>query len=661
MNTDSFKYKTTISYKPHIDGLRALAVLSVILYHLNFYLFRSGFVGVDIFFVISGFLITANILKEISNGTFTIKIFYLKRMRRIFPTLLFVIILTTAAAYIILLPEDLFKYLSSAVSTLLYFSNVFFYHFYPSGYFSPRTDVLPLLHTWSLGVEEQFYIVWPFVLLLAARLPIREKVFAFFVLFSISTGLFLHLHSHSLVFYMPFTRAWEFLCGALLCYWNGKVFFPKWLLEILSIIGIAVVALSIMIVSANKYPGFDSILPVLGAAIIIFSGLAAKDQETFPSILKWVFCNPIAIVLGVLSYAAYLIHWPIIAYLNYLGIRFTHHMDVLIIAVTFFLAFIVNKLIEQPLRYGLKISFFKTFLIYSLLPVCIIACFLLANKAGYHGYNKVRNSAEANQYYGILKQSYGCIDGKGGSAVLPDAKLCHIGSDKKKASVLVVGDSHAMAYVGMLNVMLKKSARSAYVVTNSGSPFLLGAGIQSWRNNNPVLRSKRIAALIKHNKYKYVVMAGFWNYYPNIPSNTISDTHHNFLVLQSGLDNAVRFVMSNGAIPVLIYDTPETFNLSRYSGLSKLSRVLNLPAHNPYSSYINSQMRVNNIIGSLKDKYPSVITINPNKVICDNKYCYLSRNGVPFYMSDGFNSHLSYAGSTLIGHLYVNKYGSIFD
>ncbi|WP_369867391.1 acyltransferase family protein [Francisella philomiragia] len=166
-----------MKYYKHVDGLRALAVLSVVLFHLNISWIKSGFLGVDIFFVISGFLITTIILRDLNNNCFSIKNFYLRRMRRILPALITVLVFSTFFAWLILLPQDLKNYSKSLVSAIASVSNLFFYKFLSFGYFSTDATVIPLLHTWSLGVEEQFYIFWPLFLISIYYIGILLNIF----------------------------------------------------------------------------------------------------------------------------------------------------------------------------------------------------------------------------------------------------------------------------------------------------------------------------------------------------------------------------------------------------------------------------------------------------------------------------------------------------
>lgn len=207
------------SYYPHIDALRAFAVLTVIVFHINHNYLPGGFVGVDIFFVISGFLITSHILKDVANGKFSLSSFYNRRIKRILPAAFSVIFVTLVAAQYFYLPEDAIKVSQSGIWSALSLSNVYFWKFQDTGYFASASYTLPLLHYWSLGVEEQFYVFWPLVILFLYN-KVKAKLFLFIIILTILVSALLAeqlLESHhSFIYYMLPSRSGELLVGALL-------------------------------------------------------------------------------------------------------------------------------------------------------------------------------------------------------------------------------------------------------------------------------------------------------------------------------------------------------------------------------------------------------------------------------------------------------------
>jgi peptidoglycan/LPS O-acetylase OafA/YrhL len=664
VSADSHKIGALKEYRHDIDGMRAISVILVILYHLRLSWVPSGFIGVDVFFVISGFLITSHIYNDIKLNVFSLGAFYLKRVRRILPALAFVLFCTSIAAWLLLLPKDLIVFSKTLVSALLSISNIYFYKRLNFGYFASDSSIIPLLHTWSLGVEEQFYLVWPLVLLLLCGF-FRNYILIFITFAIALLSLVFYLYSNTdFSYYMPFTRAFQLLIGALLALSYDKIkcmtdvtsklgiLVKTFLINALSLFAIFGILGSALLIKAQYFHGIISLLPCLSAAVLI--ALGGNRIKPFGNRLMSV--KPLVLV-GVISYSLYLWHWPIIAYVNYFGIELNFLVRILIVVIAFLLSFLTYKMIEIPFRYKFKFNLYMSVLFYLLLPLTLSLIFLYCSvRINSFAFNRISDKQyqQANAYYGILQQKFGCIDNEGGG-VLPAEKLCTIGDlSAKKPEVLVVGDSHAMADVAMLDVFLKNAKLSAYVVTQSGSPFVLGAGIIDWRGNKPVERSQAIANLIKENHYKYVIISGFWNYYSVLPSEMIKSPKP-FEVFKAGFINAVQFVVKNHSIPIILFDNPSTEDLKRYCGLTKIQIKL---CYNKKNEIASQQAITNQILYSIKKEFPSTIFIDPGNIICDKLNCYLSYHGVPFYMSDGFNSHLSYAGSEIIGELYLKRIGN---
>lgn len=361
------------TYRPDIDGLRAVAVLSVILYHLNESIIPGGFVGVDIFFVISGYLITFQVLRDLESNRFSLLEFYRRRIKRIVPALLPVIFISIIVSQIIFLPQDAEKVAESGLWSLLSLANVYFWIFEDTSYFAAASHEKPLLHLWSLGVEEQFYIIWPVVLLfLSSFMKSRLFLYAlgFTAILSFAAGDILFSDHPSFVYYMLPTRAGELLLGGILAYYllNNQQQKPcQKTIYCLSGLGIGLIIISLITLSENDtFPGFRAIPPTLGATLIIFSG----HYGTSPALS--LLSAPVMVSIGLISYSAYLWHWPIIAFYRY---GFTHIGFIsgsAIFIITMLIAYISFRFVETPLRHSNK-SFFKVLLSYFLIPTCATA------------------------------------------------------------------------------------------------------------------------------------------------------------------------------------------------------------------------------------------------------------------------------------------------
>ncbi len=303
---------TKDQYRPDLDGLRAIAVLSVIVYHMRHNALSGGFLGVDVFFVLSGFLITSIIWREAQLRQFSIKQFYKRRVRRIMPALLLVLFVTTIAATSILLPADLIGYCRSLVATLTFVANIYFWR--DTDYFSRSSAIKPLLHTWSLGVEEQFYIIFPLLLVLLARKAPRSAIYviAFTTVGSLLLNIFLnHIGGQSPAFYLLPTRAWELGIGAVVALLPSRLIVPPKLAAILSWIGFMLMMIG-LVEPIKLTTDTPVALPVvIGAALIVLAGRHAQ-----PKVNRALSCRPI-VFIGLISYSLYLWHWPMIVLVNY--------------------------------------------------------------------------------------------------------------------------------------------------------------------------------------------------------------------------------------------------------------------------------------------------------------------------------------------------------
>ena len=364
-----------LTYRPEIDGLRAVAVVAVILYHAEIVLFGrdwfvGGYIGVDIFFVISGYLIARIILTELEEtGSFSFLKFYERRARRILPALFLIILVSLPFAWAILYPTPFAEYAQSVLWSVLFGSNFFFYSV-TTEYGADSALLKPFLHTWSLAVEEQFYLVFPVLALIVFKFARR-----WFLAVLIGLSLVSLIHAQSLTtqapswnFYSPFSRFWELGVGALLAVreLNGAGERTGISAQILPAIGVCLIAASVLYLfdGASHHPGLITLFPVLGTALIIGFGNA---QGPIGGLLS----NRLARGIGLVSYSAYLWHFPIFAFARLSLEYFSDIEKVLAIMATFGLSALSYTLIEQPFR---NKSFIPPRLVGRLLAASAAAC-----------------------------------------------------------------------------------------------------------------------------------------------------------------------------------------------------------------------------------------------------------------------------------------------
>lgn len=340
-----FRGHAVIKYRPDIDGLRAIAVLAVFAFHLHYNLIPGGFVGVDVFFVISGYLITKVLIKDLERGSFSIAGFYERRVRRIVPAFVAVLACVFVLAYFYLLPEDFETFARSAVMAALSCSNFFFAT--QTGYFQSEG---PLLHTWSLGVEEQFYIVFPLLLALLWRSrKWRSAGILLLAFVSLAVSIAIQRSHPAANFYMPYTRAWELLSGALLPLGLVPRLRSRVLAEVASLGGVLLIAGSMMKYSeATVFPGLAAVAPCVGAVLVIYAG------ETFSPVVNRALSLPPLVFVGLISYSLYLWHWPLIVFYDEGFLRvnsLSHRYNVAILLVSsLVLSFLTWRFIEIPFR-----------------------------------------------------------------------------------------------------------------------------------------------------------------------------------------------------------------------------------------------------------------------------------------------------------------------
>ena len=429
-----------INYRPEIDGLRAIAVSAVIFYHARITIqgyqsFSGGFIGVDIFFVISGYLITAIILKELmATGAFSFKNFYERRIRRILPALLTVMIFSLPLAWLYKLPSNLIEYSKSIIYSLGFSSNLFF-HYAGQQYGNEDGLTKPFLHTWSLSVEEQFYIIFPIFLYFIFKNFRKNLIKIIFVLFSVSLIL-AHWGSKnfpSLNFYYLPSRGWEILAGSILAYFeiklNGRSK-NKLLNKILPFIGLILIIYSFLFFSSEvKHPSVITLIPIIGTCLIIWF---SNKKEITTKILS----TKLFVGIGLISYSLYLWHYPIFAYVKYINLL--DHTDILLrllIGLFIFLISIASYfLIERPFR-NKKFNFKK---LIKIILLMIIFIFSINNIIIY-------NKGFKNRFSDIyLKNNFF-------NSELSKESMSYIEKHKNKTfsnnnseKILIVGDSHSI-------------------------------------------------------------------------------------------------------------------------------------------------------------------------------------------------------------------------
>lgn len=652
-----------ITYRKDVEGIRGLAVLMVVFYHLRVPYVSSGLLGVDIFFVISGFLITSIIFTDIEKNSFSIKSFYLSRMRRILPALLLMLFSTSIVSVIILPPRDLVHYSSSLLASLMSISNIYFWKIVPVGYFSYFANRIPLLHTWSLGVEEQFYIFWPFFLLVVVRFFSKRRIFLVCSIIAfcslLSTFFLWHSGYDGAAFYCPLFRAFELLAGCLFALYRQKIpTLPKIFGHIFSSFGLVLIILvGCFVKPNNSFSGLWEAVICFGTVLLIYTG--ERDKTLASKLL----CSPVLTFFGLISYSLYLWHWPLLVFTSDF-FQMTFQVKVLIFSASTALAFFSWKYIENPFRKNIKFTFFKTFIYFLLLPAIFSSIFLLLIKIT-HGYENRFTKKEIKMYNSSMIPGYTVL-GKcfNGNPDKPESKKkCSIGSKVRVATqVLLVGDSHAAMDINMLSFLLKHADLKGYVVTLGATPYLPGVVIPDLRKKDTISRNRVITNIIKKNHFKYVVMGGAWAVYYDRKSSNYNPSYSQ---LKNGLINALTIVTEQSAIPVILLDIPPPLNVRKNCFV--VSEAFGFKDFCKINARLAQkiQFKSKQMILDLKKKFPTLVFIDPTKVMCNKKICFSEINQNFVYSDNNGigadnSGHMSASASSEIGHLYLKKYKNPF-
>lgn len=443
----SQEHNRAIKYRPDIDGLRTVAVLPVVIFHLGVKKLASGgFVGVDVFFVISGYLITGIIHNSVVAGRFSVYDFYYRRIRRIMPAVSIVYIVSIVLSLILLFPSEQWMVSKAVVSSILFSSNIFFYSV--ADYFDEASKLSPVLHTWSLSVEEQFYFFVPPLMLLAFRFGAAwvRRLLALIAIASFIAAVLYIGRNPSAVFYLLPFRAWELLTGSLLAV--GVIAAPRSriLAEGAALLGIALIAATVLLLTpAIQFPGWAAVPPVLGAALIIYAG-GGQHDTSIGRLLAW---RPVRFI-GLISYSLYLWHWPVIVFYPYVFGAPDHLDRAIMLGLSFILAVLSWRFVEQPFRHapqGHERS--RTYKAAGVVMVSIAASALLVPRAVEYIHPTPPQVEQV-----LAQQDHASKTWREGQCFLTSQAAEFRGFDKAaclhveqgRRNVLLLGDSHAAQY-----------------------------------------------------------------------------------------------------------------------------------------------------------------------------------------------------------------------
>lgn len=657
VNSSSFHPK----YRADIDGLRAIAVLAVVMFHAFPKNLVGGFVGVDVFFVISGFLISTIIMKDLAVDGFSFFDFYGRRIKRIFPALLIVLVFSVSFGWFALLADEYAQLGKHIVAGVGFASNIVLFR--ESDYFDYSGETKPLLHLWSLGVEEQFYIIWPLVLWGVWRWHrITLPCLIVLLLASFFGGLKSLSEDSSAAFYLFHNRAWELIVGAILawCVVRGRQGMVcsrlrAKLNDLLSVVGAGVILASIIFIGKDNFPGWWACLPVLGACLIIYAGKDAAFNRI-------VLSNRIAVWFGLISFPLYLWHWPLLSFARVLESDTpSAEIRLAAVALSIFLAWLTYCFIEIPLRnkFSSKAKIFSL----SVLMACVgsvgYAIFKLdgiPQRGSLEGIRDVQAELEFKMKRG---EAWICKDYPASDCIYSDIP-----------DGIVLGDSHGpRIYAGLKDVYAEKGMKLASFGGRGGClPFYNvaskpGPGVDKVKCHESV--SKAIDKILTMPEIKRVVIVnrgplytsgkGFGGFAGDYFTDWSIALGGNFdsgmtntEVFREGLKNTLDILVKANKEVVYVHNVPELgFDIKSCVEARpiRLTGVFRSPCAVSKEAFLKRNSEHRRLVEEILAQFPQVGQLDPSKILCDEKYCYGRKDGRFLYSDD---DHLSDYGSTVL-------------
>lgn len=629
----------SMPYRKDIDGIRALAVLFVLVYHFDLLAFgKGGFLGVDVFFVISGFLITSIIKNQLDNDTFSFSNFYIRRIKRLAPALFIVLLLVSIIGWFVLLPIDFVELIKQIFTTQFYFSNIFYWK--TINYFGLGADSVFLLHTWSLAVEEQFYLVFPIFLFAIHRYANKYFWQILIITTTISFGLnifFLEIKREATFYLMP-TRAWELLAGSLVIPLIVKFKFKNsFIYELLAWIGLFLILFGVLFYKAEiRTPGFFSFFPVIGTCLLLYTGNQNYTIVSRLLSLKWI------VFIGNISYSLYLIHWPVNVFAEYFfGDQYSLLWRFLMFCLSIFGSALLYYTLENPIRKNIFIKQNKRIIIsYSAgMAITILICSTIYVTDGFPSRfpNEVVKMAGFVNDNATSMRKCEYLDKKS----IKNPEFCTIGNEQQESNWLLYGDSHAWAIANAFDIWLEKRNEAGLFMFKNSCPPIKDVYLFNSRKECHKFNSYMLEYILAHTQIKNIVLASTW---VQAREGIITDYSNKKLSHQESIKlfddkfiQTVKLLESHNKnvyiwepVPGANGNVPKKLALSLLTGNK----------HRGLEISLNDYLRTTDFFFKTLNKGRQYIkgTFSPSEALCATGMCKVVINNLPVY-SD--RSHLT--------------------
>jgi peptidoglycan/LPS O-acetylase OafA/YrhL len=624
-------------YRSDIDGLRAIAILLVVIFHAGFPIVSGGYIGVDVFFVISGFLITSVIEKEINEKTFSFKHFYLRRIRRIVPVLVFSMLIITIPACFILFANNLESYSRTLLYTLLCANN---FHLYAnsSDYFAENSDLIPFLHTWSLSVEEQFYFLLPpFLLVLHKKLNAQKRLFAISLLcfFGLIFSIYQTTSKPTMAYFLLPARLFELTIGSCLAmYWNKLPTFTQPKNNVLSLIGFGLIIVpSFVLNKSSIFPGLNAFWPCCGAALLIFTGKTAQTKGIINKLLQ----NKLLVGIGLISYSLYLWHWPIFVLIKYIGISLTETTRLVTIVLVFVLSYLSWRFVEQPFRTTLTFNFKKTLVVVllpSVISITLIYAFIDASDGFPARFPALSEFNQKENFPNKVRKN--CFD----TFQVGNCNDCYLGIKKDSLDGVLLGDSFANHTAAFLDILAKDAGLYIHDSAAGGYPLLNKLADDGSALFSPDYANRRLAYA---KRFKNIFIAANWADYPDPKSK-------NYQSIVNTVEKLVKLDKK-----IIVFDAlAETTDMNLHNAKLAKAGIRGSFTQKEFSFPITVRPP-HYIVYALKRKFPALIVIDLNEVMCSTSSCAISINNTIVYRNA---NHLNTSGAKQMGEKYLKIKGN---
>ncbi|MEH6578318.1 MAG: acyltransferase family protein [Amphritea sp.] len=649
---------SALKYRADIDGLRALAIIPVVLFHAGVEWCAGGYVGVDIFFVISGYLITSIIYRDIASQSFSYADFYDRRIRRIFPALFFMLVVVTGVCWISFLPKDLNDFGQSLMATMGMLSNVHFYG--ENGYFDGPSELKPLLHTWSLAVEEQYYLLFPFLLGFALKRSIKFAGYMVILTFLVSLLLAERVVREEVeaAFFLPQYRAWELLLGSMLAIGVFPVIGHKWR-ELLAWCGLLMIVYSIFDYSSEtRFPGLAAVLPCFGAGLIIYAG-----SNKPCAVSRLLALRPLVLV-GLISYSLYLWHWPLFAFRHYYFVEYSAVSAYVLIVVAFVLAWFSWQFIEKPFRTKSIIKeravISRMAIVASLVLVIIGAVIDIKDGVPERFDDRLRQFV----FDGVNKHKVYDQCSKLKAKDVNVQTLCTLGEQKQSVKTFLLwGDSHAEMLAPALNKVAKDTGSAGYLASKSSCVPLPHITVTR-RNGAPNMScaefNRNVLELISEEGITDVVIAARWAMHVNgsLYGNeygrvrALVDLKNSALtqpatIVARGLADLMEQLQESSVRLWVVNQVPEIGHHVPRAILSSILLSKEIAIQPRIVDYHRRTQAFDNILNRLHESYDFNV-LKPAQYLCE-EVCKVMVGGSPIYRDD---DHLSTYGAEWLSPLF---------